>query len=67
VGPVTHVRCWHTQAAETKEVNRAMESIAREVGQMVREVLQDWPRTIRATILLTVAAAAWISYHVLTK
>ncbi|WP_432982260.1 hypothetical protein [Dactylosporangium sp. CA-233914] len=44
-----------------------MESIAREVGRTVREVLRDWPRTIRATILLAVAAAAWISYHLLAK
>ncbi|MFI5906181.1 hypothetical protein [Dactylosporangium sp. NPDC051541] len=44
-----------------------MEPIAREIGQMVREVLRDWPRTIRASILLTVTAAAWICYHVFAK
>jgi hypothetical protein len=43
-----------------------MEPIALEIVRMIREVLTDWPRTIRASVLLTVAAAAVIGY-LLTK
>lgn len=44
-----------------------MEQVAREAGRVIREVLQDWPRTARACVLLTVAAAAWTCYHIFTN
>ncbi len=44
-----------------------MEHIAREVGRTIRAVLADWPRTVRACVLLAAATAAWTCYHLLTK
>jgi hypothetical protein len=40
-----------------------MTEIARQVGRTVRAAMKSWPATIRLSVLLTVAAAAWTGYH----
>lgn len=44
-----------------------MDELLKQLGETIREASGDWTRTARLCVLLAVAAACWICYHLLAK
>jgi hypothetical protein len=49
-----------------REVKK-IDEIARQIGVTVREVVNDWPRTVRLVVLVAAIAAAVTCHHLLTR
>ena len=45
----------------------AMEEMARQIGETVRQALDSWPRIARLCVLLTVTAAAVTCFYLFTR